>query len=201
MSRPGISKVFASATRAGKAQRGFTLLELLVTLAIIGLITQIVFLNMGAMVPKTKLDSEAKRLVSNLDWLRSEARIQGKRYRMELDLTRDRWRLVQPAEERISMLQTDEELAERFLQWNELEDDVVYRGAGNADQRIIRDGIYKIEFDENGFTGDQSVFLSLGQYEEMVWTIHIHGLTGRAEILPDFEGKEHLPQPVGEGAF
>lgn len=188
----------AAATAAG---RGFSLVEVLVVLAIIGLVVQFVVVNMGAMVPKTKLDAEAKKLVANLDFLRSEARIQGKRYLLELDLQNPRWRMVLPAEERLTSEQTLEETQPRALDWTPLERDVAFAGAGSPRTGIARNGTYQIVFDENGFCADQAVFLKLLGEEGMVWTVQIRGLTGQTDILPSFDGVEHTLEDVTEGAF
>jgi type II secretion system protein H len=185
------------------AARGFTLIEIMVVLAVIGLILQLVIVNLGAMVPRTRLDGEAKKFVANLDWVRSEARIQGKSYRLRLDLQHHRWRFVPPPEERVRSDQTDEELevAARLQTWTELDEDVHYGGAGNAREGMVRTGTYDLAFDENGLTGDQIVVFKLGSDETHVWTVQIHGLTGRCEIETNMEGHEQPMPDVGEMAF
>ena len=56
-------------------------------------------------------------------------------------------------------------------------------------------------FDENGFTGDQAVLLSLRSDPKMIWTLRVRGLTGECDIITDFNGAEHLLEETGEGAF
>jgi len=185
----------------GPAQSGFTIIELMVVVAILALVLQMVMLNMGAMVPKTKLDAESKKLVANIDFLRSEARVQGKRYLMQLDLGKARWRMVLPAEERLVSEQTLEETQPRALDWTALEEGVVFGGAGAVARGIARSGIYEIVFDESGNTADQMVFLKLEDDEEMVWTVQVRGLTGQTEILPDTNGQEQELETVNEMGF
>lgn len=185
----------------GPAQSGFTIIELMVVVAILALVLQMVMLNMGAMVPKTKLDAESKKLVANIDFLRSEARVQGKRYLMQLDLGKARWRMVLPAEERLVSEQTLEETQPRALDWTALEEGVVFGGAGAVARGIARNGIYEIVFDESGNTADQMVFLKLEDDEEMVWTVQVRGLTGQTEILPDTNGQEQELETVNEMGF
>lgn len=190
--------------RRWRRQAGFTLVEMLVVITVIGLITYMVYVNLGAMVPKTRLDSAAKQLVARIDYLRSEARIQGKRYVLQLDLKQNRWRFVLPAEQRISIEQTDDDLAAFAHQWSPLDDGVRFHGAGNPIDGMVRDSSapYEIVFDENGFTADQIVSLGLtGEDDKMIWTVQIHGLTGQCEILTSFDGIEQQIDEVGEGAF
>lgn len=182
-------------------QAGFSIIELMVVVAILALILQMVMLNMGAMVPKTKLDAESKKLVANIDFLRSEARVQGKRYRLQLDLGNARWRMVLPAEERLVSEQTLEETQPRALDWSPLEEGVVFGGAGTVARGIARTGTYELVFDEGGNTADQMVFLKLADDEEMVWTVQIRGLTGQTEILPDTDGQEQVLETVNEMGF
>lgn len=180
---------------------GFSLIELMVVLAVIALILQFVMANLGYMVPQTRLDSEAKQLLARLDFLRSEARIQGKRYTLELDLSKARWRMVIPAEERLTSQQTLEETMPRALGWSPLEEGVKFAGAGNPINGIVRNGPYLIVFDENGQTADLSVFLKLDEDPKLIWTVQMRGLSGQGEVLTSENGVEHRLEEVTEGAF
>jgi type II secretion system protein H len=180
---------------------GFTLIELMVVLAIGALILQFVMVNIAGMVPRTKLDAEAKRLLANLDFLRSEARIQGKRYILEIDLDHPRWRMVIPAEERLTSEQTLEETMPRALEWTPLEEGVKFAGAGNPINTYVRHKTYEIVFDESGQTADLSVFLKLDQDPKLVWTVQLRGLTGHGEVLTSENGVEQRLDEVTEGAF
>ena len=61
---------------------GFTLMEVLVTLTVIALTFAIVVPNLSSYVPEARLEGSGKRILRELDWVRSEARIQGKRMTM-----------------------------------------------------------------------------------------------------------------------
>jgi Tfp pilus assembly protein FimT len=173
----------------------------MVVLAIGALILQFVMVNIAGMVPRTKLDAEAKRLLANLDFLRSEARIQGKRYILEIDLDHPRWRMVIPAEERLTSEQTLEETMPRALEWTPLEEGVKFAGAGNPINTYVRHKTYEIVFDESGQTADLSVFLKLDQDPKLVWTVQLRGLTGHGEVLTSENGVEQRLDEVTEGAF
>jgi general secretion pathway protein H len=66
--------------RASRPQRGFTLLELLVVVAIIGLLVQAVTLSMSALGNDRELEQETGRLGSLIDLLNEEALMQSRDY-------------------------------------------------------------------------------------------------------------------------
>lgn len=187
----------AALRRAG----GFTIVEVLVTLLVLGLITAMVVPNLGAFVPKAKLDAAAKVLAANIDHMRSEARIQGKRCALELDLDKGRWRRVLPPEDRLTTDQDVQSLEPLYEDWSELQDGVKIVSAGNLNEGMAKGGTFSLVFDHNGNTGDQSVVLRLVDDPTMVWTVNIRGLTGQCEILESFDSKEQLPEEVSEGGF
>lgn len=189
------------AGRRSRPDAGFTLMEMLVTTALLGLVMAIVAPNIGAFVPTAKLDAAANILVNQIDFLRSEARIHGKRYELELDLERARWRRVVPAEDKITTDQDIRTLEPWYEQWQTLETGVTFGGAGDPVQGMARRNIYKVVFDENGFTGDQAIVLKLDEDKSKVWTVLLHGLTGRSTIEEDHDGREHRLDEIREGAF
>ncbi len=170
-------------------------------LLVLGLITAMVLPNLGAFVPKARLDAAAKVLCANIDHMRSEARIQGKRCSLELDLDRALWRRVLPPEDRITTEQDVSSLEPLYEDWSPMEEDVQIVSAGNLNEGLAKNGVFALVFDHNCNTADQSVVLRLKSDPTMVWTVNIRGLTGQCEVLTDFEGREHMPDEVSEGAF
>jgi len=180
---------------------GFTLLELLVVITMIALATAIVAPNLGAFVPQMRLEGSGKELVRTLDWVRSEARIRAVRMSIELDLDHARWRTVQPPEMRLTLDQEPETLEEWSFNWKELSDGVVFAGAGDSKNGIARKNIYRIVFDEHGFTSDQIVMLKLTEDTRLLWSMELRGLSGSVEMNLSEDGREPQLELVGEGAF
>ena len=191
------------ATRPGqqRAADGFTLVELLATLVVVGLLFAIVLPNLGALVPAARLRGSGVRIRSELEWARSEARIQGKRMAAEFDLDRGIWRLVYPPEQRLTRDEDESTLVERPDDWVELEEDVGFAGAGDGKSGLAQKGLYRVVFDEYGFTGDQVLVLHLKSQPMRTWTLRIHGLSGRADTFESETGEKPLPPVLGEGAF
>lgn len=187
--------------RAPAAAAGFTLVEVMVTLAIVALLFAVVVPNLGALVPSARLQGNGNQIVRELDWVRSEARIQGKRMAMDFDLERARWRIVYPPEQRLTRDQDAWTLEERPDDWVDLEPDVVFAGAGDGRSGLTTKGVYRLAFDEYGFTGDQLLVLKLQSDPDLVWALSIHGLSGRVTVEQSDKGVVPALQVVGEGAF
>ncbi len=183
---------------------GFTLIELLVVMVLLGLGLAIVLPNLGALVPSARLDGSGSELRRQLDWARSEARIQAKRMGLELDLEKARWRLLLPPEERLTsdqFVEDDDELPDSEKDWQDLEPGVRIAGAGDARSGLAEKGRYRIVFDEYGFTSDQLVVLKLDSDPQLVWSMWIQGLTGQVRIERTNDGQVPRPPYVEEGAF
>lgn len=192
----------AAPTAAGKApERGFTLMELLVTMTLIALVFAIVVPNLGAFLPEARLEGSGKQILRTVDWVRSEARIQGKRMSMDFDLDRATWRIVFPPEQRLTRDQEEWTLEERNEDWQSLEEDVVFGGIGDAKNGLAQRGRYRLTFDEYGFTGDQTIVLKLKSDPTMVWSLSLLGLSGRITVEQSEKGETPQPEAPTEGAF
>ncbi len=196
------------ATRSDDRDRrtdgGFSLLEILVAVALIGLGLAIVAPNLSALMPSARLSGSGKELVSWLQTIRSEARIQAKRMELELDLDKGRYRIVWPPEERLTsdqIILADADVPERDRDWIDLERDVVFAGAGDAKEGLIQQGLYRVAFDEYGFSADQVVALQLESDPDFVWSLMVRGLTGKIETQESETGEILRPVRVEEGAF
>jgi type II secretion system protein H len=182
-------------------EHGFTLMELLVTLAVLALVFAIVVPNLGALVPEARLEGSGRRIQRLLDWVRSEARIQAKPIAVEFDLDKAQWRWVLPPEHQLTRDQDESTLEEQPDQWIELEKDVVFEGVGDAKNGLAQHGSYRLQFDEYGFTGDQLIVLKLQSDATMTWSLTLLGLSGRMIVEKSENGEVPRLQALTEGAF
>lgn len=194
----------ADAPLTSRASRhaGFTLIELLVTMVMIALAMAFVIPNLGSFIPEAKLEGSAKQIMRQLDWVRSEARIQGRPMSVDFDLKRSLWRIVNAPEQRLTRDQDADSLTERADFWRELESGVVFGSAGDSrNERAAKQGVYRVTFDEFGFSADQVITLKLETDEKMVWSIVIQGLSGRMSLETSANGTPATIDAIGEGAF
>lgn len=180
---------------------GFTLMELLVTMTVLALVFAIVMPNLGALVPEARLTGSGKQIERQLDWVRSEARIQGKPMSVDFDLDKNRWRIVYPPEQQLTRDQDEWTLEERPEDWQPLEKDVVFGGVGDARNGLAQRGVYRLTFDEYGFTGDQLIVLKLATDPTLVWSLSLLGLNGRMTVEQSEHGEVPQLQLPNEGAF
>lgn len=182
---------------------GFTLIEIMVVIAIIAIVGQLVLSNIGAIVPSTVLDSEAQKLMSEIEYLRSESQLQGKTYKLELDLDQGRYRRILPPEMQVAYDQEPEEYEEAELAWSDLDERCKFGGYEIVGGLVERDGRVRIVIDHNGFTADQAIYLRMKSdaLEDMVWTIQVHGLDRKAHLVKSVDGEEAKMEPTLETAF
>jgi type II secretion system protein H len=182
---------------------GFTLIEIMVVVAILAIVAQLVISNIGAIVPATVLDSESQKLMSEVEYLRSEAQLQGKTFKLQLDLDKHRYRRILPAEMRVAIAQDEQAFAEAAMGWNPLDDRcrfLVYEPVGGTQ---YTSGIVELVIDHQGFTADQLIALGMrsDSLSKMTWTIQLRGLDRRARLVKSNEGEVARITPTTEAAF
>ncbi len=177
------------------------MIELLVVCALVALLFAIVVPNLGALIPSARLTGSGNAIRRQLDWVRSEARIQGKRMQVEFDLDRARWRIIYPPEQKLTRDQDLTTLEEQPDDWTDMETDVVFAGAGDGKNGLAKRNLYRLVFDEYGFTGDQVIALTLKNDPTMTWTMTIQGLSGRVDVHESEQGELPIPPVLNEAAF
>src|SRR5262245_9679164 len=92
-----------------RGRRGFTMVEMLAVLVILGLIATMVSINWRAIVPKTELHSAVRMLSSTLMTARSEAIARNGLFKVEYDLEKSRYRMSTPFRQGGGLAATEEE--------------------------------------------------------------------------------------------
>lgn len=79
-------------------QQGFSLLELVIVIALINLILGIGVLSFNTVMERIRLDNTAKLMQSQLRLIQSQAISEGQYYEMRFDITRNRYRILRGSE-------------------------------------------------------------------------------------------------------
>lgn len=191
-----------SGVKKRPSEAGFTLIEIMVVIMILGLVLRIVMVNMGAFIPSSALDAQANKLRFTLDYLRSEAKIQGKPYTLELDLDKHMTRIILPTEDKLVTTTDDTMEANIEMGWQPLEDWVKFEGHGIWGREIYTKNIIKVTFDENGFAADQTIFFRYDvEDNKRIWSVHVFGLNGTTTVVRNLEGKRDIHRAETEAAF
>lgn len=194
---PGAS---CAPTRAPSREDGFTLIEILVVVAILAIVARIVVSNLGALIPEYTLDAEAAKIANRIEYLRSEAQLQGKVYTFEFDLDNHRWRLILPPEEQtVSTQHVGESVP---LGWDYLDDRVRF-GAFQTRSHTALSKVSKLVIDENGYTAEAMIQLRMRNEADdaYVWTLHVRGLERSVDRMSNMDGVEPRLVEMTEAHF
>src|SRR5258708_2008525 len=80
--------------RASRRAAGFTFIELMVVIAILALLASIVVANLDGISAPTKLRGAARALGNQMLELKEMAALKNRALSLEIDLERQRWRVV-----------------------------------------------------------------------------------------------------------
>jgi general secretion pathway protein H len=166
---------------AHRADAGFSLLELLVVVLIIGLIAQAVTLSMGALGNDRQLEEEAGRLRSVIDLLHEEALMQSRDYGVMFTSTGYRFYVYDYQELEWVLPQTD-----RLLQQYTLRPQLA--------MSLILDG-RNVPLEPNFESQDvdnaepQIMLLSSGEVTPFTIEMERDGIDGRFELTAQLDGK------------
>ncbi|MEO0479932.1 MAG: prepilin-type N-terminal cleavage/methylation domain-containing protein [Planctomycetota bacterium] len=178
---------------------GFTLLEVLLVVLILGMLSSAVVGGYQSWVPEAKLDAAASELSRFIIEGRTDAGLRSEQIWLELDLERNRYQYVFPPERRVSFDDPDgEEIKDG---WTDLEEGVIITGVHTVGGDTLREERVRIQIDRNGFAPNTDIFLMLDDDDQLVWTLQMRGLENRCEIVKDFNGREEFQEQVEEFAF
>jgi general secretion pathway protein H len=160
---------------------GFTLLELLVVVAIIGMLVGAVTLSMGALGNDRGLRDETNRLRSVLDLLHEESLMQSRDYGLMFTATGYRFYIYDYQEQAWVVPQTD-----RLLQEHALEPRLVLSLVlDGRDVRLARD----FEAHEGETPEPQIMLLSSGEVTPFTVQVERDGIDGRFELTAALNGE------------
>jgi general secretion pathway protein H len=98
-----------------RAQRGMTLIEILVVLVIIGIMTALAMVSIGVLGEDREIERESERLADAITLLREQAELEGRDYGIWLETSRYEFRRFDAFEQRWKPVEGDAALAPRQL--------------------------------------------------------------------------------------
>lgn len=159
------------------ARAGFSLIEMLAVLVILGLIATIVTVSWKAMLPHEQLTSAVRALAGALQGARSEAIARNGEFRIEYDFEKGRYRTVTPFKAGGGLAGRDDD--RMAFDWIVFPESVKF-------QRIMVDGveysrgIVFVRFDPLGAASGHTITL-LQEPERNTYTVDVQALTGLIE--------------------
>ena len=180
---------------AARRARGFTLVELVMVVAIVMLAASAVVVNLDAVLPQARIESSARELSATLASARASSIAQGLPYRLEYDLDRGnpRFRVALPFQAGGGIATDDEQRV--YTDWKPLPEGVRIDEV-TIGTRVHRDGICRVVFQPNGNTIEHVVKI-VRDTPPGTFHLVIQGLTGFVQ----FYGADWRPDPVAETDF
>jgi prepilin-type N-terminal cleavage/methylation domain-containing protein len=156
---------------------GFTVIELMMVIVVMGLIAGAVAMSAEALLPRSRLNSEVRALAATLQGTRSEAIARNAEFLLEYDLDEDAYRVLSPFDATGGLMRQDSEEEDRMaFDWHKLADGVeiasVYIGGEQ-----IQSGLARVRFDPLGAASGHAVVFIQPAYENF-YTIEVLALTG-----------------------
>lgn len=164
-------------------RRGFTLLELLVTIAVMGLLFGLVFLRLDHMVPSERIKGSAREVASELDVARNHAIVSGIQIKFQYDLDEDRYRWFYPyvfeddGKTIKGVGETD------IVDWKYLNENVSFRDVVWNQNEVFTTGLVSVTFEPRGIATDHVVHIEIPDKPEVVMSISVNPLLGFIDVL------------------
>jgi len=157
-------------------------------MAIIGLLMRTVVTNYRGDIPYVAVRATATELAARLNFLRAEARLQGGRYGMEIDVEKQVFRILMPPERR-KPKEDEAKLKDRKMKWQHFEKGVKLTGINlGTKEEEKRNGKLYILFDERGRTQQKVLLFRHRDDPELVYSVVIPPLAGTIEAIKGDRG-------------
>ena len=176
-----------------RSEAGFSMVEMLAVVVILGLIATIVTVNWRAILPKTELHSAVRTLGAILQSTRSEAIARNALYKVEYDLDKHRYRVNTPFRQGGGLAANEEE--RMTLEWNPLPESVRFSRI-QIDGIDYTRGLVFVRFDPLGAASGHVITLVQKPYDS-TYTIEVQALTG----MIDYHEGQFLRQEPREADF
>lgn len=172
--------------------RAFTLMELLVTLALLGLTFGMVFFQLDGMLPGRRLASDARTLGSQLEQARNVAVVSGFKVSFEYDLEDHTWRMYHPfelADDKKSVAGEGETI---LYDWTELSETILFADIVLGDGAPITSGQVVVTFEPRGIATGHTVHLTREE-SEFYYSVTVSPLLGFVDVQQGRHEPEVLP--------
>jgi general secretion pathway protein H len=173
--------------------RGFTLIELMVVLGLLGLMFGVVFLRLDGMVPATRLRAGARELASHLEMSRNHAVVSGKTVVVQYDLASARYRAYMPYElatDGITVLGDGET---SVFDWMDLPDEIEIQDVRIGDGDALDQGIVTVTFEPRGIATGHTVHLRKADTDRS-YSVMVSPLMGYVDATEGYYEPEVLDE-------
>lgn len=176
---------------------GFSLIELMMAMAIVALIGGMVFVDYSGATMRERLKAAARKMAGYCEMVRAEAVSRSIMCRFEIDFDKSRFRYivepprdeygryVDPNDEELQRVMSEDDLADwdESFEWEDLPRDVYVKKLVISSKEFYDKNIVSWPFWPDGSVAPFVLYLSTSQ--DQVASVSMNGLTGTAEASPD----------------
>jgi prepilin-type N-terminal cleavage/methylation domain-containing protein len=166
-------------TRTWSGNRGFTLVELMVVVLLLGFILLLTFPNFRDLLEPGNPKRAVLQLVGSLKYARSQAATSKQRHRLNLDLKESAFWISR--EESGGSFQPD---PSPMGKPSYLPPGILFLDVSSPERGKMREGTGYVEFSPTGWAEECAVHLQKG--EEEVFTVFVHPLGGKVEVFTGY---------------
>lgn len=167
--------------RAAARAAGFTFIELMIVIAILSLLASIVVVNMDGMSAPTRLRGTARRIGNEIQELQTMSALKGRPMSIEIDIEKQRWRIIDQPSETDVPDPRDREEATFYGDWESPPSGVKIEEISFSETDLDRSGTTMITFQGDGEI-TPSGFVAYISHERMPedsgMSVEVSGLTG-----------------------
>ncbi len=164
-------------TSAPDSRRGFSLIEIMVVIVIIGLMSGVALLSWESIFPNQALNSAIRRLSDVLHSTRSEAIARSREFRIVYDIENDTYQVRTPFLHGGGIALTDIDEDRVWVDFNDLAEAGIDLVSVTIDDTVYSDGSVFVRFDPLGSSSYHSVVLHQKLFDRY-FTVEALPLTG-----------------------
>ncbi|MFH0944079.1 MAG: prepilin-type N-terminal cleavage/methylation domain-containing protein [Planctomycetota bacterium] len=178
---------------AKDTHQGFTLIELMIVIGLLGVMMGVVFLRLDTLVPSTRLKSDARRLASYLEQAFNHCVVSGRQVRFEYDIDLRSFRFFYPfelAEDGLTILGEGET---SVVDWERLSDTILIHDVRIGEGDPISSGRVFVDFQPRGVVTGHVVHLTK-EGSDNYFSILVSPLLGYVDVVSGFVEAEVLDE-------
>lgn len=179
--------------RGSPPDRGFTLFELLITVAMIGVLMGVVFLRLDGLLPTTRLKSNARELGSHLEQAFNFSVVSGRVVRFEYDLDERAYRFFHPFELDEDGVTIMGEGETSIRDWEYLSPSILIADVRIGDADAQSAGRVSIQFEPRGVCTGHVVHL-MREESESFYSIEVSPLLGYVDVQKGYRNADVLDE-------
>ena len=184
-------------TPSHKESGGFTLIEILLALTIMGLMGGLMLVNLGGLTRPERIRSAARKLAGMSDFIRSRSTDSKVPSYLEIDFdhSRFRWRsdpvtdpFGRPRDLDDGHVMTEEELVEwrDGFEWEDLPTGVFFTDLWINNRQSFKEGVVPVTYFADGNLSSYILWLNApgeGDDLDLWFSVVVNGLTGKSEVI------------------